>query len=239
MIRVMAVPQERGTPAWSVRLAADLDANDQAAKKLVAELTEEQLNWQPARGSWSVGQCLEHLCITNEAYLPPISVAVSKKPDFPVEQITPGWFGRWFIRSFIEPSPVTRELRLHRRLGPRRTLVLPFSNAFSPETNPAGNSWSARAPKTSTAFAFGIRLSREFDSPSVPDSRSLSAMNAVISFKPSASCISPASLTSSHKVGMERPPARQYGCSGVKDQCAAQGRQNAGLGARDPILLPL
>jgi hypothetical protein len=42
MIRVIAVLQERGAPAWSVRLAADLDANDQAAKKLVAELTEEQ-----------------------------------------------------------------------------------------------------------------------------------------------------------------------------------------------------
>ena len=107
MIRVMAVPQERGAPAWSVRLVADLDANDQAAREFVAELTEEQLNWQPAPSSWSVGQCLEHLCITNEAYLPPISVAVNEKPDSPVEQITPGWFGRWFIRSFIEPSPVT------------------------------------------------------------------------------------------------------------------------------------
>jgi hypothetical protein len=108
MIRVMAVPQERGAPAWSVRLAADLDANDQAARKLVAELTGEQLNWQPAPGSWSVGQCLEHLCMTNEAYLPPISVAVSEKPDFPVEQITPGWFAGWFIRSFVEPSPLTK-----------------------------------------------------------------------------------------------------------------------------------
>jgi hypothetical protein len=88
MIRVMAVPQERGTSAWSVRLAADLDANDQAAKKLVAGLTEEQLKWQPAPGSWSVGQCREHLCITNEAYLPPISVAVNEKPDSLVEQIT-------------------------------------------------------------------------------------------------------------------------------------------------------
>ena len=38
---------------------------------------------------------------------------------------------------------------------------------------------------------------------------------------------------------MERPPARQHGCSGVKDRCAARGRQNAGLGARDPILPPL
>ena len=81
MIRVMAVPQERGVPAWSVRLAADLDTNDQAAKKLVAERTEEQLNWQPAPDSWSVGQCLEHLCITNEAYLPAISQAVNQKPD--------------------------------------------------------------------------------------------------------------------------------------------------------------
>src|SRR5712691_1940568 len=61
MIRVIAVPQERGAPAWSVRLAADLDANVQFAKKLVAELTDEQLNWQPAPGPWSVGQCLEHL----------------------------------------------------------------------------------------------------------------------------------------------------------------------------------
>src|SRR5258707_14504557 len=108
MIRVIAVPQERGTPAWSVRLAADLDANDQAAKKLVDELTEEQLNWQPAPGSWSVGQCLEHLCITNEAYLPPISVAVNERPDSPREQISPGWVERWFIRSIIEASPVTK-----------------------------------------------------------------------------------------------------------------------------------
>jgi hypothetical protein len=30
VIRVMAASQERGAPAWSVRLAADLDANDQA-----------------------------------------------------------------------------------------------------------------------------------------------------------------------------------------------------------------
>src|ERR1700732_2604125 len=102
MIRVMAVPPERGAPAWSIRLAADLDANDKAAKKLVAELAEEQLNWQPAPGAWSVGQCLEHLCLTNEAYLAPISAAVNEKPDSPVEQLIPGRFGRWFIRSFIE-----------------------------------------------------------------------------------------------------------------------------------------
>jgi hypothetical protein len=118
MIRVMAVPEERDAPAWSVRLAAELDANDQAARKLVAELSEEQLNWQAARGSWSVGQCLEHLCITNESYLPLISVAVNKRPDGPVEQITPGWFGRWFIRSFIEPSPAAKRAPAPAKIRP-------------------------------------------------------------------------------------------------------------------------
>src|SRR3984893_78775 len=118
MIRVMAVPQERGTPAWSVRLAADLDANDQAAKKLVAELTEEQLNWQPARGSWSVGQCLEHLCITNEAYLTSIYAALKGKSDSSVEQITPGWFARWFIRSFVEPSPNSKRVSAPLKIRP-------------------------------------------------------------------------------------------------------------------------
>ena len=118
MIRVMAAPQKRGAPAWSVRLVADLDANDQAAREFVAELTEEQLNWQPAPSSWSVGQCLEHLCVTNEAYLLPISAAVNGKPDSPVEQITPGWFGRWFIRSFIEPSPVTKRAPAPAKIRP-------------------------------------------------------------------------------------------------------------------------
>jgi hypothetical protein len=65
-----------------------------------------------------VGQCLEHLCITNEAYLPPISVAVNGKRDSPVEQITPGWFGRWFIRSFIEPSPVTKRAPAPAKIRP-------------------------------------------------------------------------------------------------------------------------
>ena len=73
---------------------------------------------KPTPGSWSVGQCLEHLCITNEAYLPPISVAVNEKPDSPVEQITPGWFGRWFIRSFIEPSPVTKRAPAPAKIRP-------------------------------------------------------------------------------------------------------------------------
>jgi hypothetical protein len=50
-----------------MHLAFELSGNNQTARALVAELTEEQLNWQPGPRSWSVGQCFEHLCITWEA----------------------------------------------------------------------------------------------------------------------------------------------------------------------------
>ena len=126
----MTTPQETRAPAWSVRLAFELSANDQTAQALAAGLTEEQLNWQPATGSWSVGQCLEHLCKTNEAYLASISAALKDKPDSPVEQITPGWFGRWFIRSFVEPSPNTKRVSAPPKIRPAARVDLAVLDRF-------------------------------------------------------------------------------------------------------------
>jgi len=37
-----------------------------------AQLTEDQLNWRTSESSWSIGQCLQHLLKTNEAYFPAI-----------------------------------------------------------------------------------------------------------------------------------------------------------------------
>jgi hypothetical protein len=126
----MTAPQETSAPAWSVRLAFELSANDQTAQALAARLTEEQLNWQPAAGSWSVGQCLEHLCRTNEAYLASIYAALKEKPDSPVEQITPGWFGRWFIRSFVEPSPNSKRVSAPAKIRPAARVDLAVLDRF-------------------------------------------------------------------------------------------------------------
>jgi DinB superfamily len=101
-----------------MRLAFELSGNDQTAQALVAGLSEEQLNWQPTAGAWSVGQCLEHLCITNEAYMPPMSAALQGQPDAPVEEIRPGWFSRWFLKSFVEPSPNARRVPAPRKIRP-------------------------------------------------------------------------------------------------------------------------
>ena len=131
----MTAPQETPAPAWSVRLAFELSANDQTAQALAAGLTEEQLNWQPAPGSWSVGQCLEHLCKTNEAYLASISAALKDKPDSPVEQITPGWFGRWFIRSIVEPSPNSKRVSAPPKIRPAARVDLDVLDRFLSSNN--------------------------------------------------------------------------------------------------------
>ncbi|SRR5216684_6794161 len=117
-------------PAWSNRLLAEFDAADQSARELITGLTPEQLNWQPAPGAWSVGQCLEHLCITNEAYLPAISGSLAGKPDSAVQEITPGWFGRWFIRSFIEPSPQTKRAKAPKKIVPGARVELSVLDRF-------------------------------------------------------------------------------------------------------------
>src|ERR1700682_3091329 len=114
----MAAQTDAVFPSWSNRLIAEFDASDQSAKELMIGLTPEQLNWQPAPGAWSIGQCLEHLCITTEVYLPAIAGSLAGKPVNAVQEITPGWFGRWFIRSFIEPSPQTKRAKAPKKIVP-------------------------------------------------------------------------------------------------------------------------
>ncbi|MEO8482019.1 MAG: DinB family protein [Acidobacteriota bacterium] len=83
---------------------SELEAADQRAEQLARGLTYEQLNWTPAPGAWSVGQCLQHLLIANQVYLQPISKALDGRPPSPVNEVRLGWFSSWFIRTYIAPS---------------------------------------------------------------------------------------------------------------------------------------
>lgn len=97
---------------------------------MTAGLNIEQLNWQPAPGSWSVGQCLEHLSVTNKAYLAAISSALVGRPASPVPEIRPGWFGRWFIANMVEPSPKTKRVRAPKAIVPAALLELSVLDRF-------------------------------------------------------------------------------------------------------------
>jgi hypothetical protein len=107
---------------WAARLRNDLDALDQRAIAVARELTAEQLNWRPSPASWSIGQCLQHLLQGNEVYLPPLTKALEGKPQAEVAEITPGWFARWFIRSYLEPSPTTKKAPAPKKIAPAETI---------------------------------------------------------------------------------------------------------------------
>lgn len=112
-------------PPWSRRLTSELHAADAKAIALAKRLTTAQLNWKPRPDVWSVGQCLEHLCLSNEVYIAPLIEALGARPTGPVDEITPGWFGRWFIRKFIEPTTQRARAR-----SPRK--AVPVSKAIDP-----------------------------------------------------------------------------------------------------------
>jgi len=118
------------SPQWSRRLLAELDDADRRAELLARPLTREQLNWRPAPGIWSVGQCLKHLLVANEVYLPAIATALKGRPQSPVPEIAPGWFGRWFIRSFIDPSSQNRRVRAPKKIEPGREVETSVLESF-------------------------------------------------------------------------------------------------------------
>jgi hypothetical protein len=104
-------------PAWSLRLVSELEAADLRAESIAKALSPEQLNWQPDRSAWSVGQCLEHLYNTNRVYLPVISDALNGSRRT-VQEIRLGWFSRWFIRNYIAPNPEGPRARAPKKIAP-------------------------------------------------------------------------------------------------------------------------
>jgi hypothetical protein len=106
------------SPAWVPRLLREFDAADERARAVASALTPEQLNWKPAGTEWSVGQCLDHLCVANDVYIAAMEAALDGRPHGTAAEITPGWFGRWFIDNYIEPSARTRRGRAPKKIAP-------------------------------------------------------------------------------------------------------------------------
>lgn len=56
----------------------ELVANGERAEELASGLTPGQLRWRPEPERWSVGECLEHLVLTGEAYLEVLDEAIEE-----------------------------------------------------------------------------------------------------------------------------------------------------------------
>jgi len=87
-------------------LVLQQQAASQEVPGLVNGLTVDQFNWASAPGRWSIGQCLEHLNITTERYLPVFTKAIAEAraagriSNVP---LTLSFVERWFLQSLEPP----------------------------------------------------------------------------------------------------------------------------------------
>src|SRR6478672_4338377 len=73
-------------------------------------LSASRFNWQPAPGRWSIGQCVEHLNLTLERYLPVLRTGIKdarRDGRLASGPFRLGLFDRTFLRM-IEPPPRMR-----------------------------------------------------------------------------------------------------------------------------------
>jgi hypothetical protein len=76
------------------------------ADALAGALTNEQFNWRPPSGGWSVAQCIEHLNATARQYLPRFDEGIA-------EAIRRGLYGegpfryRWLGRKMVQSQEPT------------------------------------------------------------------------------------------------------------------------------------
>lgn len=128
-------PQGDRTVAEQVeRVTSELRDAQKAVAALGAATTDAQWTARPQSGGWSAAECIVHLTMTTDSYLPLLEAAMAKVPG---GATTPARYkmglGGWLLAKFLEPPA---------RL---RSKTIP---AFMP---------AAEAPKSATLAAFAMR----------------------------------------------------------------------------------
>ena len=77
------------------------------AEAMAGGVSDDQFNWKPPSGGWSVAQCIEHLNITTRSYLPALDEGIAdaiRRGLYGEGPFRYGWFARMFVRS-VGPGP--------------------------------------------------------------------------------------------------------------------------------------
>jgi hypothetical protein len=101
-----------------------LNANTQVVREILAGLSAAHINWRPDEKSWSLGQVVRHLILTEKSYAPNTEAAVKeaaahtrqKKKVPPVKHTRTGKLAIW-------------------SLGPKIRFKMPAPKAFTPPSD--------------------------------------------------------------------------------------------------------
>jgi hypothetical protein len=97
-------------PAELAEYLRQIQEIERDADRLTEGLTDEQFNWRPAPGKWSIAECISHLNVVGWRHLPKFDEAMSRAHRHKLYGSGPfhyGYVGRWMIRS-SEPPVKTR-----------------------------------------------------------------------------------------------------------------------------------
>lgn len=100
-------------------IATRLEAIAREVQDAFGSLTVEQLHWKPAPDRWSVAECLDHLMVTNRAYLRPLRALSDGSYRHTLwQRLSPmsGFWGRFLIKS-LDPAN-TRKTKTPRKAQP-------------------------------------------------------------------------------------------------------------------------
>src|SRR5919205_4348478 len=84
----------------------ELDAVGREAREVFGHLSPSQLNWKPSAERWSVGQCFDHLVVTNRCFFPDMErVAAGTYRSSLWGRVSPlsGFFGRFILKA-LDPE---------------------------------------------------------------------------------------------------------------------------------------
>ncbi|MET0622118.1 MAG: DinB family protein [Pyrinomonadaceae bacterium] len=87
-------------------LVGELQAITEDAMKVFGNLKPAQLNWKPSAEQWSVGQCFDHLIVTNDCFIPVmVKIAAGKYRSSLWGRVSPlsGFFGRFILKA-LDPE---------------------------------------------------------------------------------------------------------------------------------------
>jgi len=97
-------------------LLEELTAVAREAREVFGGLSPAQLNWKPSEQQWSVGQCFDHLIVTNRCFFPDMErVASGDYRSSLWGRVSPlsGFFGRFIMKALdLEKGRKTKAPRV-------------------------------------------------------------------------------------------------------------------------------
>jgi hypothetical protein len=76
--------------------------------ELLKAMNNDQLNWKEDKESWSVLECLEHLNLYGDYYLPEIRKAIENSNSNNVEYFESGFLGNYFANSMLPKEKLNK-----------------------------------------------------------------------------------------------------------------------------------